>query len=94
MAHVNERVRLAQLQDLRCGRDKRIKVSHLAARCACGGLYGCVEDAAATADDLRVMHDIARHHDFKVLRDVVEWVVRASPNLSHARAVLDVEDGK
>ena len=94
VAHVNERVRQAQLQDLRCTRDRRIKVSHLAARCACGGLYGCVEDAAATADDLRVMHDIARHHDFKVLRDVVEWVVRASPNLSHARAVLDVEDGK
>ena len=94
VAHVNERVRQAQLQDLRCTRDRRIKVSHLAARCACGGMYGCVEDASATADDLRVMHDIARHHDFKVLRDVVEWVVRASPNLSHARAVLDVEDGK
>ena len=36
VAHVNERVRQAQLQDLRCTRDRRIKVSHLAARCACG----------------------------------------------------------
>jgi len=94
VAHVNERVRTAQLQDLRCGRDRRIKVSHLGARCACGGLYKCVEDQSAVADDLRVMHDIARHHEFAVLKDVVEWVVRSSPNLSHARAVLELEDAK
>jgi hypothetical protein len=41
------------------------------------------------ADDLRVMHNIAAHHGFHVLRDVVEWVVASSPNLKSAAVVLD-----
>lgn len=63
-------------------------VSHLAARCACGGLYACVEDVRGAADDLRVMHNIASYHGFAVLKDVVEWVVESSPNLTGAHAVV------
>ena len=89
VAHVNERVRAAQLQDLRCKRDRKIKVSHLAARCACGGLYQCSHDSGGVADDFRVMHNIATHHGFGVLKDVVEWVAESSPNLAGAAMVLE-----
>jgi len=88
VAHVNERVRTAQLQDLRCTRDRKIKVSHLASRCICGGLFKCSEDSRGVADDLRVMHNIATHHGFHVLREVVEWVVASSPNLPDHAGVL------
>ena len=37
IAAVNERQRSAQLQDLRCARDGRIKTTHLASRCAVRG---------------------------------------------------------
>ena len=92
VAHVNERVRAAQLQDLRCKRDRKIKVSHLASRCVCGGLYGCVEDKRGVADDLRVMHNIASHHGFAVLKDVVEWVAESSPNLEGVAEALREEE--
>ena len=81
IAAVNERQRSAQLQDLRCARDGRIKTTHLASRCACGGAFACAEEKRSAADDVRVMRNIAEHHGFEVLRDVVEWVARTSPNL-------------
>jgi hypothetical protein len=46
------------------------------------------QDSRGVADDLRVMHNIAEHHDFKVLKDVVEWVVESSPNLADAAGLL------
>jgi len=89
VAHVNERMRCSALQDLRCTRDRKIKRDHLGSRCVCGGLYACTESATGTADDLRVMRDIATHHGFKVLKDVVEWVARRSPNLAGVGGVLE-----
>ena len=74
VAEVNERVRKYQLQDLKCARDGRIKVGHLANRCACGGLYACSAKPGALGDDLRVFSNIADAHDFKILRDTVDWV--------------------
>jgi DNA polymerase epsilon subunit 1 len=78
---VNERLRVTQTQDLRCARDGAIKVGRLASRCACGGLFKCVEHKRAAADDLRVMRSIAESHGFEVLKDVVDWVDERSPNL-------------
>lgn len=78
---VNERLRFAQTQDLRCARDGAIKVGRLASRCACGGLFKCVEHKRAAADDLRVMRSIAESHGFETLKDVVDWVDERSPNL-------------
>jgi DNA polymerase epsilon subunit 1 len=78
---VNERLRFTQTQDLRCARDGAIKVGRLASRCACGGLFKCVEHKRAAADDLRVMRSIAESHGFEVLKDVVDWVDERSPNL-------------
>ena len=78
---VNERARATQTQDLRCARDGAIKTGRLASRCACGGLFKCVEHKRAASDDLRVMRSIAEKHGFEVLRDVVDWVDAQSPNL-------------
>ena len=91
VAHVNERVRAAQLQDLRCKRCRKVKVSHLASRCVCGGLYDCVEDKRGVADDLRVMHNIASRHGFAALKDVVEWIAESSPNLEGVAALREEE---
>ena len=74
VAEVNERVRSYQIQDLKCVRDGRVKVGHLANRCTCGGLYKCSAKTGALSDELRVFANIADEHDFKVLRDVVRWV--------------------
>ena len=78
---INERLRRTQTQDLRCARDGAIKVGRLASRCACGGLFKCVEHKRAAADDLRVMRSIAERHGFETLKDVVDWVDERSPNL-------------
>ena len=74
VSEVNERVRRYQLQDLKCSRDGRVKIGHLANRCACGGLYKCSAKPGALNNDLRVFSNIADAHDFKVLRDTVDWV--------------------
>ena len=89
VAHVNERVRAAQLQDLRCKRCRKVKVSHLASRCVCGGLYDCVEDKRGVADDLRVMHNIASRPRIRRLKDVVEWIAESSPNLEGVAALRE-----
>lgn len=74
LAEVNDRVRKYQLQDLKCARDGRIKVDHLANRCACGGLFKCSSKDDALTEDLRVFASIADAHDFNILRDTVRWV--------------------
>jgi len=74
VSELNDRVRQYQLQDLKCSRDGRVKVGHLANRCACGGLYKCSAKPGALNDDLRVFSNIADAHDFKILRDTVDWV--------------------
>ena len=81
VGRVNERLRQTQTQDLRCQRDGAIKVGRLASRCACGGLFQCVEHKRAASDDLNVMRSIAEQHGFEVLKEVVEWVGLQSPNL-------------
>jgi DNA polymerase epsilon subunit 1 len=37
-------------------------------------LYKCSAKPGALGDDLRVFSNIADAHDFKILRDTVDWV--------------------
>jgi len=74
LTEINERVRKYQLQDLKCVRDGRVKVGHLANRCPCGGVFACSVADGALSDDLRVFSNIAEAHDFKILSETVEWM--------------------
>ena len=74
LTEINERVRKYQLQDLKCVRDGRVKVGHLANRCPCGGVFACSIADGALSDDLRVFSNIAKAHDFKILGETVEWM--------------------
>lgn len=61
------------LQDLYCLRDRKVKVGHLADKCACGGRFRCRAPPEAQAAQLGVFASIAEHHGFELLADIVEW---------------------
>lgn len=75
LQHARGRAQSFLVQDLFCKRDRKIKVGHLADKCRCGGFFAFRDPREAQSESMRVFLSIARFHGFKVLEDVVGWML-------------------
>lgn len=75
LQHARGRAQGAILQDLFCKRCRRIKTSHLADKCRCGGFFAFRDPVAKQREQAKVFRSIAKFHGFRVLEDTVEWML-------------------
>lgn len=75
LQHARGRAQGAVLQDLFCRRCRRIKTSHLADKCRCGGFFSFRDPVEKQREQMRVFRSIARFHGFRVLGEVAEWAL-------------------
>mmetsp|Transcript_42312 Transcript_42312/g.135440 ORF Transcript_42312/g.135440 Transcript_42312/m.135440 type:complete len:1109 (-) Transcript_42312:20-3346(-) len=72
---VRRRVRAYQLQDLRDAKSKRVVSGQMSAIAKYTAGVVCSEGAEDARKSLRVFHNIAKYHEFELLKDTVEWLL-------------------
>lgn len=74
---VQKRSLAYQTQDLVCEKCKMVKAENTSQLCSnCSGNFACRENAPEFKQGLQVFLNIAKYHDFKMLRHVVDWCMK------------------